>query len=215
MSQTPVRLVLFLWFACQLVAFGAEPTWTVLSGPATPEVSYALGDSGTKLELAVRVAIGEPPAGQPAVSVGWWDGQTHRLASADAKATTAVGTVAYRWQVPMPADDVTPRFALTVSWPGGVDGQPRRIESFRLVGTPAPHDLLPSDPQSWQPLDLSDYRRLVADRQQQLGLDLTQPMDGKLTVVINDDAGNRVRNLLSVAGGCVDAREQEIGRAHV
>jgi len=53
------------------------------------------------------------------------------------------------------------------------------------------------DPATWAEFDLESYREAVAARQQEIRIEFTQPSEGKATVVIENEKGERVRNLVS------------------
>ena len=53
------------------------------------------------------------------------------------------------------------------------------------------------DPATWAEFDLEAYREAVAARQQEIHIEFTQPSEGKATVVIENEKGERVRNLVS------------------
>ncbi|MFT5469510.1 MAG: sugar lactone lactonase YvrE [Verrucomicrobiales bacterium] len=59
------------------------------------------------------------------------------------------------------------------------------------------HASFSEDPLSWAPFDLTNYRELVAERKEQIRVEFTQPLDGKASLVIENEAGDRVRNLVS------------------
>ena len=61
---------------------------------------------------------------------------------------------------------------------------------------------------SWNKIDLGSYRQSVEDQRNAIALNLVQPMDGKMTVVIEDKAGIRVRNL--VTGASASSGKQRI-----
>ena len=44
---------------------------------------------------------------------------------------------------------------------------------------------------------MANYREIVAERKQQIRIDFQQPAEGKATIVIEDDSGFRIRNLIS------------------
>lgn len=59
------------------------------------------------------------------------------------------------------------------------------------------HAFFNDDPASWAEFDLESYREAVAARQQEIRIEFTQPSEGKATVVIENEKGERVRNLVS------------------
>lgn len=88
------------------------------------------------------------------------------------------------------------RVGVAVAWGGGPQGTDRQRERFRhLYG--AAHAGLSASPEDWQPLNLAEYEQAVSDRKNRIGIDFDQPMDGRATIVIEDEQGRRVRNLVS------------------
>ncbi len=85
------------------------------------------------------------------------------------------------------------RLALEVSW-FNADGTLRQREVFRA---PSVGNRLPEDARQWEPFDTAAYRESVADLSQRIRLPVKQPMEGKLSVVIESPEGKRVRNLVS------------------
>ena len=89
------------------------------------------------------------------------------------------------------------RMAIAVSWPGGRFAQPRQRETFLQTTRMATHGGLSPSPEDWQPVSLQEFERTMADRRLKIAFDFAQPMDGKATIVIDDEQGRRVRNLIS------------------
>ncbi len=87
----------------------------------------------------------------------------------------------------------TLRMALEVSW-FNADKSLRQREVFRAQ---APGNLLPADTRLWEAFDYNEYRNQVVDRERQIRIPVTQPVDGKLTVVVEDKDGKRIKNLVS------------------
>jgi len=76
-------------------------------------------------------------------------------------------------------------------------GTPDRRERLRLLDHRALHAPFSDDPADWAPFDLASYHELVADRKQQIRIEFEQPAEGKTTIVLEDNSGFRVRNLVS------------------
>lgn len=181
-------------------AGAADPIpWVALDGPGAPAVSYALlpPASGPGLRLALRIA---PAFGQdrhaaaPRVELGWWTGEPTR---AQAEGTIAEdGDARADIALTAPPEGVQPRLAFTVTWRDAA-GQVLQRQRYRCLDRGAPHLELAADPRDWQVLDLAAYQERVADQALLLRIAVTQPMDGKLSVVIDDGAGRRVRNLVA------------------
>ncbi|MGE9290683.1 MAG: FlgD immunoglobulin-like domain containing protein [Puniceicoccales bacterium] len=89
------------------------------------------------------------------------------------------------------------RFAFAIEWAGNGTSFPRLTERFRHVGNRSIHGGLSQNPEEWEVLDLVAFEQLQEDRRLEIAFDFEQPMDGIATVVIEDEDGNRVRNLIS------------------
>ncbi|MCX7935482.1 MAG: hypothetical protein N3A66_09520, partial [Planctomycetota bacterium] len=107
--------------------------------------------------------------------------------------------IAARELIDAPGDWAKLRLGLAVRWPGGPGGADRLRERFWHADRRAPHAGLAENPTAWRALDLSEYESLIADRKARILIAFEQPMEGKATVVIEDAAGRRIRNLLSGA----------------
>jgi sugar lactone lactonase YvrE len=59
------------------------------------------------------------------------------------------------------------------------------------------HSPFSKNPSDWAVFDLASHREMVAERRQQIRIDFAQPADGKATLVIENESGQRVRNLIS------------------
>ncbi len=70
-------------------------------------------------------------------------------------------------------------------------------ERFGFTDHKAIHAPFSDDPATWAEFDLESYREAVAARQQEIRIEFTQPSEGKATVVIENEKGERVRNLVS------------------
>jgi hypothetical protein len=175
----------------------------VLSSITSPRVSYQLIRKAEGLELTVAVDSFAQTASAPSLEVGVSAAKTLKLSNKDAKShqqglTTAwIFTLAEKRLIAKPEDWKLLRFALAVSWPGGPLGQPRLKERFMHTNQGAAHSGLSPDPADWRPMDLEELSREASDRAKQIRFDFQQPMEGKATVVIENVAGDRVRNLLS------------------
>jgi hypothetical protein len=70
-------------------------------------------------------------------------------------------------------------------------------ERFGFTDQQALHAAFNDDPAAWAEFDLASYREAVAARQQEIHLSFAQPQEGKASVVIENEKGERVRNLVS------------------
>ncbi|MEO8493776.1 MAG: FlgD immunoglobulin-like domain containing protein [Planctomycetota bacterium] len=74
---------------------------------------------------------------------------------------------------------------------------PEQRERFGLLDNRAIHAPFSADPAHWAPFDLENYRELVDARRQEIRITFDQPSDGKATLVIENEARQRVRNLVA------------------
>ncbi len=58
----------------------------------------------------------------------------------------------------------------------------------------------------WEKIDLDAYRQTTDDLRNTIAIELEQPMDGRMTVVIEDPKGKRIRNLVSGAKASTGAQ---------
>ncbi|MEI7730484.1 MAG: FlgD immunoglobulin-like domain containing protein [Verrucomicrobiota bacterium] len=199
------HLVIWALFALAipvcLAASLDEAEFSVISGPASPQVAWAVLQDGDGLRLAFKL---EPTtAASPKLAVGVSADHTLVLGERDATATRIGEQVLYEFQVKgatlvdTPAGWQRLRLGFAVSWPGGSGGQDQQRERYAHLDSAAPHTGLSRSPIDWMPLDLVEHRREVGDRRLALAIAFEQPLDGKATVVIEDDQGRRIRNLVS------------------
>ncbi|MFI4875528.1 MAG: FlgD immunoglobulin-like domain containing protein, partial [Blastopirellula sp. JB062] len=85
------------------------------------------------------------------------------------------------------------RWGASLSWEEG-SAQRERISHVdqRAVFRP-----LSRRPEDWAAYSLSEYERQVTERKNEIWVEFQQPFDGKATIVIEDQDGKRVRNLMS------------------
>ncbi len=136
-------------------------TWTVedltlVSGPASPRVAYALRRTAGQLWIVVDVESGEGSSGS--VTLGASAGQHLILDGSKATAERTNDGIRYTFKIPQaalidrPADWDRFRFAFAVTWSRGSCGQDRQREHFfELRG--AAFDSLSTNPQDWKPFD--------------------------------------------------------------
>jgi DNA-binding beta-propeller fold protein YncE len=176
--------------------------FTVVSGPASPRVAYDLERTPEGVRLTVEAGTFEGE-GRVSVSAGLAAAKKVVLTEKEAKVEPRKGAVRFRFTVPAaslaaaPEDWKQLRFALAVAWGGGPLGQDRQRERFRHLGARAPHAGLSPDEADWMPLDLAEHEAARSDRRNRVWIEMRQPMDGKATVVVEDEGGRRVRNLIS------------------
>ncbi|TWU01648.1 hypothetical protein [Neorhodopirellula pilleata] len=74
---------------------------------------------------------------------------------------------------------------------------PEQQERFGFLDHRAIHAPFSNDPADWAPFDWQSYREQVDATRQQIRITFDQPTEGKTTLVIENEAGERVRNLVS------------------
>jgi hypothetical protein len=177
--------------------------FTVVSGPLSPSVAYALAKAASGLDITIEVAAAGSNSPAPLVDLGVAAQRSLVLHSDSARQQRTDAGVRFVWHVPgnqlvdRDSDWDRLRIAFAVRWPGGPGGADVQRERFRCGDRSAPHDGLPADPANWLPLSLVEYDAQVAERRDRIAFDINQPLDGKYTAVIEDARGNRVRNLVS------------------
>ena len=170
--------------------FPSDDDFVVVSCPASPRVAYALQREKGRLAVVVEVESD----GEATVALGLHGMATLVLSDKDAVVKRGEGAVRFTFSAPGDWSEL--RLGLAVAWAGGPFGQHRQRERFRHTGG-APHAPLSTNPSDWLPLDLAEHEALVADRRKRIAFDFEQPMDGHATIVLEDAAGQRVRNLLA------------------
>jgi hypothetical protein len=179
-----------------------DAEFITVSGAASPTVRYALHQSPDKLEIAIAIAVFAPDE-KVRVEAGVQAAKKVLLSSKQGKPVRAGNTVTYRFAVPAnqlitsPADWDKLRFAFTVAWESELPGVDRQRERFLQSDERAPHDDLSPDANDWNPLNLKEYSESVAARNNRIVFTFDQPLNGKATIVIENDKGERVRNLVS------------------
>ncbi|MGD0090453.1 MAG: FlgD immunoglobulin-like domain containing protein, partial [Planctomycetota bacterium] len=200
--NSAVALVLLLVCA----APAAESRWSpedfvIVSGAASPRVAFALQRTDAGLQLAITAASLAADGLDTSISVGLAAEKKIVLTNKDAQSGVMNGCAQYEFSVPaaaLAAQDAgweLFRMAFAVSWSGGALGQDRQRERFRHRDCAAPHTGLSPSEADWLPLNLVEHALAVADRKNRIQIAFEQPQDGKATLVVADEQGNRLRNL--------------------
>ena len=147
-----------------------EAEYVSLGRPGGLPCALALRTNGDRLSLAVRTTT-------PEVTVG---------VAGRAKAYVSRGKA-----IELPPDDWSGlRLAVALRTPD-------QRERLRFLDGRAIHAPFSDNPATWAPFDLAGYRESVAERKQQIRIAFEQPVEGKATLAVEDEAGHRVRNLVS------------------
>ena len=157
--------------------------YLTLSGKVSPDVRLAVRQEGKGYRVRVEV---ENPYAKVTARLGAAAGQSvvltlDKLPAEQVITTAEIGAAE------------TLRLALETSW-FNADGTLRQREVFRA---PSIGSRLPEDAQRWETFDYAAYRSQVADLARRIRIPVRQPMEGKLSVVVETPDGRRVRNLVS------------------
>lgn len=166
------------------------------AGRGQPWLAYGIERRGQELAVVVEVA----GAGS-AVEVGIAGTAQVVLASDQAKVERSGELARYSWSVPLaslkPDAQSHLHLGIAVRWTGGPGNGDWRRERYLHVDGREPSAGLSPRAQDWTTLDLDELEQRRADLANRLVIDLQQPLDGRYSVVIEDAAGARVRNLVS------------------
>lgn len=182
---------------------GDDDGMIVVSSGAQPRLTCDARLHGRTLRVAVTVAAFDADSRDVSPTVGLSAIRTRILHPAEASVTRGDHVARYVWSVSgrdlvdRPDEWRQLRMGIDVRWAGGPRGTDRRHERYRHIDAREPSAGLSPRPMDWAPLDLEEWARQVADRRDELAVTVSQPMDGKLSVVIEDEAGHRIRNLVS------------------
>lgn len=167
---------------------------------AQPACAYALDEAAGGLRVSLRLAAVSGASGPPAVTLGVMAARSVRRTVAavpDGAGFAAAFTVPWS---ELGGDGKAPaeiRLAARAAWPSAALKTELRRERYLARDGAAPHDDLPADPADWTLVSLAEHRQAIADRRAEIAITCTQPMDGRLSVVVEDAAGVRLRNLVS------------------
>lgn len=184
------------------------PKWTSddfvqLSETPSPRVAYALRRDGQTCYFSLEIESLATTGIDTSTQIGLSAAKSVVLEEKDAKTTRVGNTIRSDWTIPFsslvasPADWTKLKVAVAVTWKGGPNGADRERERFGFTGTRAAHAEFSTDPNKWSLLSLNEYASIVSERKNQVAINFSQPIDGKATVVIEDEKGARVRNFIS------------------
>lgn len=201
MSPLSRFLVLCLLPIAALSARAAD-RFVGISDATTPPVGYVVSHEDDV--LTIRFRVGEYRPGQPAprVKLGVAGRQVAVLDQSRAKVERSGDDWVYTFGFPSVTFEDPARagfrWALLVEW---VDAGGRSLQRQNYF-TPSnwtPYRDIGREPADWTLFSLADYRAEQRRRAQTIAFTVDQPMDGKLSVVIDDADGRRVRNLVAGA----------------
>jgi hypothetical protein len=210
MHLTREWLVLFLAVVICTVGYtdGAvlipDDDMVVVSGAASPRVAYGISHQKENLLISVAAAPFDASAKDSGITLqlGVSADLTVRLTDKDAGIRKNSDGTVYEFKIAEKSLVNTAdgwdklRMAIAVTWAGGPFGQPRQRETFLQEKSKSSHNGLAA-PEFWQSINLAEFEKTLADRKLQISFEFNQPMEGIATIVIDDEKGNRVRNLIS------------------
>ncbi len=197
-------IVLSLSYLCHSAAPKAltpetlpDDCYVKVSSPAQPDAFYAFVEEADSLKVVLR--IGTTPGGaKPNVQLVFSNGKLLKLSSANAQYFDKNKLHHFVFTVPGKSDYMDKlNMAFSAEWAGGPYGKALRREHYMVEDSSATHDPLPENKISWQLVDFKEYRQKIEDKRNVITFVYDQPFEGKSTVVINDEKGDRIRNLIS------------------
>ena len=166
-----------------------------VSDALNPHISYAL-HKGEDLQIIIRAAYFNKI--KPEVKLGV-SGITKKImgsGKAEAKDRNEISEFLFR----LPKSIISTegfKMAFEVKWYSEALQNDLRRERFMHLDPAAAHAGLSENENNWSTVTFQEYRQLVSDKKNEINIMLEQPMDGKMTVVIEDESGSRIRNLVS------------------
>ena len=174
--------------------------FVAVQSAAQPACSYAIDEDAGGLTFHARIAAIPGQSGPPELTIGIAGQQpVRRTITAVQTDNASTATLHLRWQElggdGSPATQV--RLAFRVAWPSARLAQPLRRERYLTHDNVAAHDELPANSADWTVINLAEHRQALADRHAEIAITCIQPMAGRMSLVLEDAAGHRVRNLVS------------------
>ncbi|MGI5869736.1 MAG: FlgD immunoglobulin-like domain containing protein [Kiritimatiellia bacterium] len=193
-------------------AQATEPVFIDAHNGVQPTFRYRLDASARALALNVQVGTTLGADSPPMVDVG----VAASRAAMRRMPVQPIETAPMLWQgsLEIPWSELgeggepeAVRLAVQVRWFGQGRHQPVRWERYLVSGRHSPFAKFSVDDSAdWEKIDLDAHRLKTDDLRNVIALDLEQPMDGKMTVVIEDSNGRRIRNLVSGAAASAGAQ---------
>jgi hypothetical protein len=184
-----------------LCAHGSLSFETVSSPGVSPAVAYAVDTASGTINLHFQVGELKPGFPHPQVRLGVAGSQTVMLNEKDAQVVPMAGGWAYTFSIPFSGLGADPskadfRWAFLVDWVDA-SGQSVQRQNFLVPSNWPPHRDIGREPSAWNVFSMGEYLARQARHEQKITLKFEQPMDGKASVVIENAAGQRVRNLVT------------------
>ena len=169
--------------------------YITVSDALNPHISYALHNDG---DLQIKIRAAHFNKIEPSVTLGISGKSKTVLSSDKAEKKTSKDTTDFLFKIDQSAIGTEGfKMAFEVKWYSEALKTDVRKERFMHLNPAAAHSGLSENTNYWTAVSFKEYKQLVSDKKNEINFKLDQPMDGKLTVVIEDEQGNRVRNLIS------------------
>ena len=169
--------------------------YITVSDALNPHISYALHNEG---DLQIKIRAAHFKNIQPTVKLGVSGVSKTVHSSEKAKKKELKDSTEFLFTLPKSAiGNDGFKMAFEVTWFSKALKTDLRRERFMHLNPAAAHSGLSENDQNWTAVTFKEYKQLVSDKKNEINIKLEQPMEGKLTVVIEDEQGNRIRNLIS------------------
>lgn len=155
--------------------------WTTLSNGLSPDVRFAATESAQTLIFGIDVSTRPYPAKARLALCANSTNAFFDLTTFPATVQTSLTST----------QDL--RYALEVTW-FNTNGSVRQREVFHA---PSSANELSTNSSFWGTFDFQAYRKQIAENRRRIRIPVEQPLAGRLTVVIENETGQRVRNLIS------------------
>lgn len=174
-----------------------------------PRCQYALEFADDALHVRLRLGATAGSEAPPNVELGVAASQRVIVAATmrPAAPTGAPAQPLWEYALRVPWKDVGEpkppaaiRIAVRATWTRPDSQTPLRAERYLDRASRAPFVALgETDSAAWEHIEAAAYRQRIEDARNTIAIELEQPMDGRLTIIVEDGAGNRVRNLVTGA----------------
>ncbi|MCM8542329.1 MAG: hypothetical protein NE328_18815, partial [Lentisphaeraceae bacterium] len=177
-----------------------------VSDALNPHISYALHNDG---DLQIKIRAAHFNKIEPTVKLGISGNSKLILSSDKAEIKNLKDSTEFLFKISSTTIDSNGfKMAFEVNWFSPALKTDLRKERFMHLNPAAAHSGLSDNTNNWASINFKDYKQLVSDKKNEININIEQPMDGKITVVIEDENGKRIRNLIS--GVKQEAGEQKI-----
>ncbi|EAQ81697.1 FlgD immunoglobulin-like domain containing protein [Blastopirellula marina] len=180
----------------------AESDFVDVSNLGGPRAAIALRREQGMLSISVRTEMSSPPA----IELGVAGTKSMVLDSSSA----LIDENGFHFQVPISALVDSEEGWHEIRWGAALtwNGAGEQRERLGHVDHRATFRPLSTNPSDWAALSFAEYQRRVSEQRNEIWVEFEQPMDGKATIVVEDDQGNRIRNL--IAGKATSAGKHRV-----